>query len=91
MRSPIQQIQRSSYALFVLMNRHININTHHWGAKKIGVKNVIVMTQASTEEKFKFVTIKSLTDLNGYLTYFDDIYSNQEVMIIKKVLIELGD
>ena len=91
LRSPIQQIQRSSYALFVLMNRHININTHHWGAKKIGVKNVIVMTQASTEEKFKFVTIKSLSDLNGYLTYFDHIYSNQEVMMIKDALLELGD
>ena len=91
LRSPIQQIQRSSYALFVLMNRHININTHHWGAKKIGVKNVLVMTQASTEEKFKFVTIKSLSDLNGYLTYFDHIYSNQEVMMIKDALLELGD
>lgn len=58
LRSPIKQILRSSYALFVLLNgqsRHndINLECHHWGSKQIPVRNIIVMTNAKPREEFK--------------------------------------
>lgn len=91
LRSPIDQIHRASYALFILLNNRISLNTHHWGEKKISVKNVLVMTQATTQEKFKFVSIRSLNDLNSYLTYFDPIYSEEEVSILSQALLRIGE
>lgn len=83
LRSPIEQIRRSNYALFVLLNsnsRHnINLEKHHWGSKQIPVRNLIVMTNAKPREEFKHVKILSLKDLNKYVTYFDPIFSTTEV------------
>lgn len=91
LRSPIDQVHRTSYALFILLNNRISFNTHHWGEKKISVKNVLVMTQATTQEKFKFVSIRSLNDLNSYLTYFDPIYSKEEVAMLSQLILRIGE
>ena len=91
LRSPIEQIQRSSYALFVFMNKNISINTHHWGSKQISLKNVLVMTGVSTEEKFKFIAVKQLNQLNKYLKYFDAIFSDDEVKWLAKTLVNYCD
>lgn len=84
LRSPVKQILRSSYALFVLLNsqsRHNNIHLecHHWGSKQIPVRNLIVMTNAKPREEFKHVKVLSLKELNGYVTYFDPIFSSAEI------------
>jgi hypothetical protein len=82
LRSPVEQIMRSSYALFVLLNSqstHINLQSHHWGRKQIPVRNLIVMTGAKPKEEFKHVKILSLQELNGYITYFDPVLSNGEI------------
>jgi len=83
LRSPVKQIMRSSYALFVLLNsqsRHnINLEDHHWGSKQIPVRNMIVMTSAKPKEEFKHVKVVSLRELNGYVTYFDPIFNSAEI------------
>lgn len=82
LRSPVEQIMRSSYALFVLLNsqsRHINLQCHHWGSKQIPVRNLIVMTGAKPKEEFKHVKVLSLKELNGYVTYFDPIFNSAEI------------
>ena len=84
LRSPIKQILRSNYALFVLLNgesRHNNINLerHHWGRKQIPVRNIIVMTNAKPREEFRHVKVLSLKEINGYVTYFDPIFNKEEV------------
>lgn len=83
LRSPVKQIKRSSYALFVLLNsqsRHnIGLERHHWGRKQIPVKNLIVMTGAKPKEEFNHVKVLSLKELNGYVTYFDPVFSAAEV------------
>lgn len=89
LRSPVKQIHRSSYALFVLMNKRISIHSHHWGAKRISVKNILVMTNATTDESFKFIAVKSLGELNGYIQFFDPIFSEEEVSQLSKVLLNL--
>jgi len=80
LRSPIEQISRTSYALFVLLNSESNLGLarHHWGSKKIPIRNIIVMTNKAPKEEFKHVKVLSLNDLNGYIKYFDEIFSEAE-------------
>lgn len=91
LRSPIEQIKRASYALFVLLNSEseyndINLSSHHWGNKQIPIRSIIVMTNGKPTEKFKYVKVKSLNELNGYITYFDPIFSDEEVKSISDYL-----
>ncbi len=91
LRSPIKQIMRTSYALFVLLNseseyNEINLNSHHWGNKQIPIRNIIVMINEKPKEKFKYVKVKSLNELNGYITYFDPIFNDAEVKSISDYL-----
>jgi len=91
LRSPIDQIQRSSYALFVFINNNISINSHHWGSKQISLKSVLVMVGATTNQKFQFVKIKELKALNRYLKYFEPIYTDQETKWLAKTLLDYCD
>jgi hypothetical protein len=83
LRSPVEQMLRSSYAFFVLLNsqsgHNINLEQHHWGSKQIPIRNIIVMTNAKPKEKFKHVKVLSPEELNGYVTYFDPIFNNIEI------------
>lgn len=84
LRSPVKQILRTSYALFVLLNSEseynkIKLNRHHWGSKIIPIKNIIVMTNEKPKESFKHVKVLSLNQLNGYIKYFDPIFNDTEV------------
>ena len=91
LRSPIDQIQRSSYALFVFINNNISLNSHHWGSKQISLKSVLVMVGATTNQKFQFVKIKELKALNRYLKYFEPIYTDQETKWLAQTLLEYCD
>jgi len=91
LRSPIKQIMRTSYALFVLLNseseyNEIGLSGHHWGNKQIPIRNIIVMINEKPKEKFKYVKVKSLKELNGYITYFDPIFNDAEVKSISDYL-----
>lgn len=81
LRSPVDQILRTSYALFVLLNSESNnhLVSHHWGIKKIPIRNIIVMTHEKPKEEFKHVKVLSLHELNSYIKYFDEIFSKTEV------------
>lgn len=83
LRSPVQQILRTSYALFVLLNGktgfgRFGLDHHHWGSKKIPIRNTIVMTNAKPTQEFNFVKIVSVNKLVGYVQYFDDVLSKSE-------------
>ncbi|MEX2477086.1 MAG: nuclease-related domain-containing protein [Gracilimonas sp.] len=81
LRSPIEQINRNSYALFVTINSESNLNLveHHWGSKKVPIRNIIVMTNSAPREEFKYVKVLHLDNLNSYVKYFDPIFSDSEV------------
>ena len=81
LRSPVKQIQRNSYALFVLLNSKTNVGLarHHWGVRKIPIRNIVVMTNKAPKEEFKHVKVLYLNDLNGYIQYFDEIFTESEV------------
>ncbi len=91
LRSPVKQILRTNYALFVLLNSDskfngIELEHHHWGSKKIPIRNVIVMTNEKPKEEFKHVKVLSLSELNGYIQYFEELFSDKEVESIFEYL-----
>ena len=91
LRSPVNQIKRTSYALFMLINSDseyngFKLNSHHWGDKQIPIRNIIVMTNGKPKEKFKHVKVLSLSELTGYIKYFDQIFSEDEVKRIFEYL-----
>jgi len=90
-RSPVKQIRRTSYALFVILNsdtkqRGINFRRHHWGDKQLPLRNIVVMINEKPKEKFKYVQVKTLNELNRYITYFEQIFDDSEVESISKHL-----
>jgi len=84
LRSPIKQTLRTSFALFVLLNsdsqlNDIKLERHHWGARKIPIRNIIVMINEKPKEEFKHVKVLSLKELIGYIQYFDQTFDGEEV------------
>lgn len=91
LRSPINQIKRSNYALFVILNgvsKHskIKLDRHHWGEKQVPIRSLIAMINHKPKEKFKFVAVKTLKELNRYITYFDPIFDDSEVKVLSEYL-----
>ena len=80
LRSPVEQIKRASYALFVFLNSDKNqgLVWNHWGSKKIPIKNIIVMTNKAPKSDFQHVKVLPLDKLNGYIQYFDEIFDKAE-------------
>ena len=91
LRSPVEQVKRTGFALFVLLNsdageRSLKLARHHWGAKKIPIRNLIVMTNEKPREEFKYVKVLSLNELVGYVEYFDQTFSADETKNIFEFL-----
>lgn len=93
LRSPVSQINRSSYALFRYLNdaKTIQLRNHHWGEKEISTRNVIVMINHKPSTKFKFVKIKTLNELNGYIEHFPDELTLEEMRGISEFLRKYQD
>ena len=85
LRSPIDQIKRASFALYVVLNNYKGtldrgiLGTHHWGEKEIPIRNVIVMINNKPSERFKHVTIKTVNEVNKYIKYFDPIFNDKDL------------
>ena len=91
LRSPIKQVLRTNFALFVLLNgdsafNDMRLEPHHWGVKKIPIRNVIVMINDRPREEFKHVKVLSINELIGYVKYFDHVLSREEVKNIFEYL-----
>ena len=80
LRSPVEQIKRTSFALFVFLNSDKNqgLVRNHWGSKKIPIKNIIVMTNIAPKNDFQHVKVLPIDKLNGYIQYFDEIFDEAE-------------
>lgn len=95
LRSPVKQIMRSSYALFVLLNSNkkdlkIPLSKHHWGSKQIPIRNLIVMIHGKPKEAFQYVKVKTIKELNGYISHFEKIFNDDEVANITNHIRSLG-
>jgi len=96
LRSPVQQIKRTNFVLFKLLNNeisnfHLSLGKHHWGDKKISIKNLIVLTNTRPKEEFQYVKILTLNELLSYINYFKPIFSPTETQQIAEFLLEIND
>lgn len=91
LRSPVAQIQRTNFALFILINRTANFKlaTHHWGERKIPIKNVIVLINHKPKEEFDYVKVLTLKELAGYFGYFKPTLSQQDTKEIAYYLVNI--
>lgn len=91
LRSPVAQIQRTSFALFILINRTADFKLvpHHWGERKIPIRNLIVLMNHKPKEEFDYVKILDLKELVRYVNYFKPTLSQQETKEIADYLVTL--
>ena len=93
LRSPIEQLRRTSFALStVLRNRTANysLNYHHWGKKRIPIRNLVVLINNKPREEFEYVKLLSLNELLNYIMYFPPIFTKKETENIATDLIFLS-
>ena len=95
LRSPVSQMQRSNYALYVLLNGQRSnvqayINHHHWGTREIPIRNILAMIHHKPQETFRFVAIKKLEELNDYINFFEPVFEDAEVIGIADYLKGVG-
>jgi len=84
LRSPVEQIKRTNFALFKILSEEItnsnnlNLYQHHWGDKKIPIRNLIVLTNLKPKEEFQYVKILTVNEILGYVNYFKPTFSSKE-------------
>jgi len=96
LRSPVEQIKRTSFALFYLLNNeksnyHLSLDRHHWGDKKIPIKNLIVLTNTKPKEDFQYVKILTVNELLSYVNYFPSIFSHAETKRIAEMILRINE
>lgn len=96
LRSPVEQIRRFSFALFALLNNEkskylLRLNSHHWGVKKIPLKNLIVLTNSKPIEEFQYVKILTVNELISYVNYFKPIFSISETKKIAETILDINN
>ncbi len=79
LRSPIEQIERSNFALYIYISENISLNEHHWGEQRIPIRNLIVMINNKPTAEFKYVSIKLLRELNDYIKYFEPVLTQKQL------------
>ncbi|MBP6949174.1 MAG: NERD domain-containing protein [Candidatus Pacebacteria bacterium] len=82
--SPVKQLKRTSYAMFILLNNLINNRGlisfgRNWGDQQVSPKNFILLMGHKPVETYQFVKIVTIPEINSHLTYGDKIFSEKEV------------
>ncbi|KAF2508643.1 NERD domain-containing protein [Flavobacterium zhairuonense] len=96
LRSPVEQVLRTNYALFRLFNNQISKLNHdfsrqYWGNRKVPIKNIIVFTNKKPIEEFQFVKILTVDELLPYIKYFDASFLIEETEIIADFLLKFSE
>jgi hypothetical protein len=92
LRSPVEQIRRTSFALFrILADKTSLLDQHHWGDRKIPIRNLIVLINQKPNTEFQYVKILTLKELRNYVEYFKQSISLSEVQMITEDLIRLNE
>lgn len=69
----------------------LHIDRHHWGDKKISIRNLIVLTNRKPNEEFQYVKILTVNELLGYVNYFKPIFSTNETQRIADFLLRINE
>jgi len=90
--SPVEQVGRTSYALFLLLNRPINQGlfnnfNNHWGSKRISVHSIILMVNKTPNQQFQYVKVLSLGNVCKYINYSRQELDGNEVTEVANYLL----
>jgi len=93
--SPVQQIKRTNFALYKILNEEItgdklSISNHHWGKRKIPIRNLIVLINQKPIVEFQYVKVLTINDLLNYLSYFKPCFSTNETKLIANYLLNFS-
>ena len=82
--SPVKQLQRHNFAMFVLLNdavrrREIKGFSDHWGDKKISPRRIILLTGYKPKGEYNYVKLLSVFELVSYLSYGESIFSSKVI------------
>lgn len=96
LRSPVQQVKRTNFALFKILTENISserlkLKQHHWGDRKIPIRNMIVLTNSKPNEEFQYVKVLTVNELLGYVRYFKPMFTSAETQAIASYLLNLND
>ncbi|HMP92370.1 MAG TPA: nuclease-related domain-containing protein [Phnomibacter sp.] len=94
LHSPVQQIRRSSFALFKKLTGDISagrlrLQLHHWGDRIVPIRNLIVLTNVKVPGEFQNVKILAVSELLSYIGYFKPIFTNEDTQTITNYLLNL--
>lgn len=64
---------------------------HHWGNRKIPIRNLIVLINQKPIEEFEYVKILTLKQLRQYIEYFKPNLSIKETQQIANYLLSLNE
>ena len=87
--SPVKQIRRGSFALFVLLNDYIrgtSLFSSNWGTKKLSIFSIILMMNTSINEQLQYVKILTEYDLIDYITKRPNILNDEQIKYLVKIL-----
>lgn len=95
LRSPVQQIKRTNFVLFKLLNNemsnfHLSLEKHHWGDRRLSIRNLVVLTNTKPKEEFQYVKILTLNELLSYVKYFKPVFSSIETQRIAEFFLEIN-
>jgi len=96
LRSPVQQVKRTNFALFKTLTDNISrgrlrLQQHHWGDRKIPIRNLIVLTNSKPNDEFQYVKVLTVSELLNYIGYFKPIFTSAETQTIANYLLKLSD
>ncbi|MDO8600494.1 MAG: nuclease-related domain-containing protein [bacterium] len=81
--SPISQLQRSSYALFVYLQASIKSGylrafIYNWGVGKISLRNILLTMDRRPDDEYPHIKVLTLKEINNYIIYFKPVYSEEQ-------------
>ncbi|MBS1531949.1 MAG: NERD domain-containing protein [Bacteroidetes bacterium] len=94
LHSPVHQIKRTNFVLYKILKGEIfepglSLKEHHWGNRKIPIKNLIILINNKPTEEFEHVKVLTLSELLGYIRYFKPCFSIEETQTIADYLLSL--
>ena len=82
--SPIKQLSRHSFAMFVLLNQAVKEGkmrhlVNHWGKMKISPRNIVCMINFKPMQQFQYVTVLTLQEITHYISRQKQEYTEEEL------------
>jgi hypothetical protein len=89
--SPIKQILRNNFATFVYLNQLVSNGDlssfcQAWGPQRISPLNIVLMINSKPSNKYQYVEILSLDEINRHIISSDKIFTDDNISELVSVM-----